>query len=253
MDEPVKYVCKYGDLDKLLNKELKDKFYALFDESWRMNYKGATPETNLSSLGIDYENPTVRDAVAFDLVKLDDDSVSNDSIYTYGEHLLYSPKEYERLLLHRNYRVNLVNLAEEWSVINYAKSKTTVKKRTMEHRFEGIRLSTTLMDYFVNVMDAGSADGIYVPFTNANDFSAEVSIIPNTHDNLRQITSRAYYDTKWAQYKWLLNKHGIANVATFALVDPTKDKNHTGEYLVKVQTGSEGNWKYLVVKMDKDG
>lgn len=73
----------------------------------------------MSYLGISYSNPTVRDAVAFDMVKLDDDSVSNDSKYTYPEHLEYSTLEYERFLLNKNYRINLVNLDPEFSKIRF--------------------------------------------------------------------------------------------------------------------------------------
>ena len=80
-----------------------------------MNYKNTTPEEFLQKFGIDLDNPTVRDAVAFDLVKLDDGSVSNDSIYTYDEHKNYSPREYERYLLNKNWRTHLVNLDPDWS------------------------------------------------------------------------------------------------------------------------------------------
>ena len=80
-------------------------------------------------------------------------------------------------------------------------------------------------------------------------------MIPNTHPDFRQITSRSYYDTKWAQYKRLCNKkYGFDNIATFALVDAKKDKNHTGEFLVKIQKKlGENEYKYLVVKMDMQG
>ena len=93
-----------------------------------------------------------------------------------------------------------------------------------------------------------------MPFTNANDFSIEVALIPNTHPDFRQITSRAYYDTQWAKYKRLLKSYGISAISTFALVDPKKDKNHTGEYLVKIQYKVPDNgFKYLVTTIDKDG
>ena len=94
-----------------------------------------------------------------------------------------------------------------------------------------------------------------MPFTNANDFSIEVALIPNTHPDFRQITSRAYYDTQWSQYKRLLKSYGISAISTFALVDPKKDKNHTGEHLVKIQYLNEQGKKYtyLVVVIDKDG
>jgi hypothetical protein len=126
-----RYICHKEDLDKLLDSTLKAKFQALFPNpeeegndrtAWRMYYgRGNTPQTFLSRLGIEYDNPKVRDAVAFDLVKLDDESVSNDSTYTYGEHVGYSPMEYERYLLHKNFRINLVNLDPDWSKITYVK------------------------------------------------------------------------------------------------------------------------------------
>lgn len=86
-----------------------------------MFYGKQAPSEFLEQFGIDFEHPTVRDAVAFDLVKLDDESVSNDSTYTYGEHVGYSPMEYERYLLHKNFRINLVNLDPDWSSITYVK------------------------------------------------------------------------------------------------------------------------------------
>lgn len=52
-------------------------------------------------------------------MKLDDDSVSNDNIYTYEERKNYSPMEYERYLLNKNFRINLVNLDPDWSNISY--------------------------------------------------------------------------------------------------------------------------------------
>lgn len=64
--------------------------------------------------------------MAFDLVKLDDSdensigSVSNDSIYTYEEHKVYSPLEYERFLLNKNFRVNLAKLEPEWSNLTFS-------------------------------------------------------------------------------------------------------------------------------------
>ena len=197
--------------------------------------------------GIDFEYPTVRDAVAFDLVKLDNESVSNDSTYTYGEHVGYSPMEYERYLLHKNFRINLVNLDPDWSEITYKNESgeevAPKRKRTVDKVYQGPRISKSLLEYFSSVMKNGGTkivvDGqeqdMYVPFTNANDFSMEVSLIPNTHPDFRQITSRAYYDTKWAQYKRLCQKYDFINIATFALVDAKRDKNHTGEFLVKIQ------------------
>lgn len=225
-------------------------------DAWRMFYGKQTPSEFLKQFGIDFEHPTVRDAVAFDLVKLDNESVSNDSTYTYEEHVGYSPMEYERYLLHKNFRINLVNLGPDWSEIAYKNESgeevAPKRKRTVDKVFQGIRLSNTLMEYFSKVID-GSDGEIYVPITNSNDFSMEVSLIPNTHPDFRQITSRAYYDTKWAQYKRLCQKYGFTNIATFALVDAKKDKNHTGGFLVKIQKEVSGRYKYLVVKMDRNG
>jgi hypothetical protein len=114
--------------------------------------------------GIDYDNPTVRDAVAFDLVKLDDDSVSNDNVYRYKDHQNYSPMEYERYLLNRNYRINLVNLDPERSNIKYGEDEQTStedynasishtkEKPTVVRMFQGPRISKTLLEYFQNVM-----------------------------------------------------------------------------------------------------
>ena len=52
-----------------------------------------------------------------------------------------------------------------------------------------------------------------------------------------------------------MKSYGISAISTFALVDPKKDKNHTGEYLVKIQYLNEQGKKYtyLVVIIDKDG
>jgi len=143
VDEPTKYVCTHGDLDLLLDDELKAKFQGLFydqiadgsedydiypkSSAWRMFYKQTTPEGFLSKYGIDFNNPTVRDAVAFDLVKLDDGSVSNDSLYTFDEKTTMSPMELERCLLNKNYRINLVNLEDEWSEITYHRAKSKGK------------------------------------------------------------------------------------------------------------------------------
>ena len=240
------YVCKVEDLDKLLPGDrhggLVKEFINLFSNNWRLRYvprkeyweevpkdpddtdeewknkrrgilerkRNAERKNKFKAFfdkyDIDYLHPTVRDAVAFDLVKLDDDSVSNDNIYRYEEHQNYSPMEYERYLLNRNFRINLVNLDPDWSNIMYGKDKkpssedeiveadseveetdVTKKKRTVVKEFQGIRISETLLDYFKKVMDnnGSASDEIYVPFTNANDFSAEIALIPNTHPDFR--------------------------------------------------------------------
>ena len=267
------YVCTYGDLDKLLPENLKQEFKGLFynpdgtqrKDAWRMFYGKMTPEKFLSRFDIDIENPTVRAAVAFDLVKLDDGSVSNDTTYTYPEHINYSSLEYERLLLHRNFRVNLVNLDPEWSNIKYRNKEERKRLRTVERVYQGARLSKSLLGYFKEVFDkAFNEDGtpnkqfdigsVYIPFTNANDFTTEVSLIPNTHPDFRAVTSRAYYDMRYRKYRHLLAKYGITAISSFALVDPEKDKNHTGEYLVKVQRKiGESKYLYVVATIDSEG
>ena len=115
---PIKYVCKKEDLDLLIDGDLRDAFADVFHRNgtWRIHYKNTTPNGFLQKF-MNPDNPTVRDAVALDLVRLDDGSTSNDSPYTYREHVRYSHLEYERMLLHRNYRINLVNLEDEWSVV----------------------------------------------------------------------------------------------------------------------------------------
>ena len=114
-------ICRFEDLDQPLEGELKSNFQSLFGtDCWRMHYKGADPKVFLAKFGIDYDEPTCRAAVAFDLMKRADGSVSNDSTFTWEERKFCSPMEYERQLLNRNYRINLVNLEPEWSVINYS-------------------------------------------------------------------------------------------------------------------------------------
>ena len=120
------YVCKVEDLDKLLPGDrhggLVKEFINLFSNNWRLRYvprkeyweevpkdpddtdeewknkrrgilerkRNAERKNKFKAFfdkyDIDYLHPTVRDAVAFDLVKLDDDSVSNDNVYRYEEH-----------------------------------------------------------------------------------------------------------------------------------------------------------------------
>ena len=215
----VKYVCESKDLDKKLKGDVKQKFCELFNNpktsddkmAWRMFYGNAKPKTFLQKFGINLDAPTVRDAVALDLVKVDNDSVSNDSDYTCKEHIKYSQMEYERYLLNKNFRINLVNLEPEWSKISYAgksndgEQAITKSKRTVERMYQGVIVSTTLMRFFrdlLNKKKAGfSLEGVYIPFTNANDFTTEVSLVPNTHPDFRPITARAYYDMKYAKYK----------------------------------------------------
>ena len=254
--DKIGYICHYEDLNKTLPDELTSKFQDLFsgDKAWRMNYNGKEPKDYLAPYGIDFYNPTFRDAVALDLVKLvDDDSVSNDYIYLANEHRWWSPMEYERWLMHRNYRINLVNLAPDFSNITYTKSETSDTRRTIDYMYQGIKMSSTLLSFFSNLLGGMAGEDVYSPVLNANDFSAEISLVPNTHTNFREVVTRAYYDRKYMDYRALMESFNISNIATFALVDPSKDKNHTGWFLVKVQRQFDDHYSYVVVKMDKDG
>ena len=59
---------------------------------------------------------------------------------------------------------------------------------------------------------------------------------------------------KYRKYRKLLSKYGITAISSFALVDPEKDKNHTGEYLVKVQRKiGESKYLYVVATIDSEG
>ena len=96
---------------------------------------------------------------------------------------------------------------------------------------------------------------VYVPFTNANDATVEVSLVSNTHPDFKAITTRAYYDMQYAKYKKLLRKHGIWSISTFAMVNQEKDKTHNGRFLVKVQRKLAGKniYECVVVMVDKEG
>lgn len=104
-----------------------------------------------------------------------------------------------------------------------------------------------------------SWDDLYVPFTNANDFTSEIALVPSNRKYFRATTSRAYYDEQYAKYRKMLRKYGISAISTFAIVDPEKDKNHTGWYWVKVQRKVKNRnngrlaYRYLVAKIDRNG
>lgn len=287
------YVCGVGDLDKPLPDDIKKEFQGLFyldfdnkvqrRDAWRMFYQNRTPDSFLARYGIDINHPTVRDAVAFDLVKLDDGSVSNNVEYLYPEHVCYSPMEYERWLLNRNYRINLVNLENEWSEVRYGKKEPDIQvgtdvfivgddepqkvmiKRTVQKEYQGCRLSDNLLGYFSYVMgrtfgeDGNPVPGfdfdqLHDPCATHNDFTQEIALIPNTHPNFPAITSRAYYDRKHARYFGKILHNGFSMVSTFARVDVFNDKNHTGEFLVKFQRRIDGGkYQYLVAKLDMNG
>lgn len=239
-----KYVCVLEDLDKLLDDDLKAEFHGLFysswgkdggnvkrPEAWRMFLGAESPESFLRPFGIDFAQPRVRDAVAFDLVKLDDGSVSNTHFYSYPEHVGYSPLEYERWLLNKNFRIQLVNTQPEWTRIHYLNlpgDDNTQVKRTVDRMFQGPRLPPRLLRFLVN------PDGI-PPATGPEDLTLEFSLVHDDSDDFQSLTSRAYYDTKYLEYKRQLDELGISAISTFALVDEKMDKNHTGRYLLKVQ------------------
>ena len=205
-------------------------------------------------------------------MKLDDNSVSNDTEYTFDEHVGYSQHEYDRFVLGRNFRIHLSNNAPEWREIEYLKGKDDSRenrktKRTIDRMYQGARMSSTVLKFFASVfkqcfnevdgtVDESKIAEVYVPFTNANDFTNEVAIVPNTHPDFKPSVSRAYYDNKYIKYRKLLKRWGIRAISTFALVDPEKDKNHTGWFRVKVQRkmeGLENPYQYIVCDIDKDG
>lgn len=203
-------------------------------------------------------------------MKLDDDSVSNSSDYTYMEHLTYSPLEYERMLLNRNYRVNLVNMEPEWSRITYTGEsglQSIKMKRSLERPYQGFRLSETILSYFNGIftesfdcndatpkMSTNFAKDVYLPYTLSSDVRSEVALISNTNPDLSPNVARRYYDMKYGEYLELLKKNNILAVSTFALVDPKRDKTHTGQYLVKVQKWfPNGKYGYIVATIDRNG
>jgi hypothetical protein len=95
---------------------------------------------------------------------------------------------------------------------------------------------------------------IYVPFTNANDFRIEFQLIPNTHPDCPAITTRAYYDREYSRYFGTLLERGFNYVSTYAVVDPSRYKTHTGDFLVKIQRRTtDGKYQYLVARVDVDG
>ncbi len=279
------YVCVLKDLDMLLPDELVKEFKGLFyqedghpqDEAWRMfcsrsGQSERTPESFFARFGVDWNNLRVRDAVAMDLIKLDDGTVSNDYFCTVKEQVKYSPNEMQRFLLNKNFRVNLVNLEREWSNISYTikdggdeDGRIQKLKRNVERMHQGIRMSNAFLEMFNQVFKLGfdeshkpirdfNEQDIYIPFTNANDFHQEVALIPNTHPDFKAVTSRAYYDLKHRQYVKRLRAHGIHAVASFALIDKDLDKSHNGDVLVKIQRKvGDGTWQYIVAKVDSDG
>ena len=159
-------MCGVSGLDSPLPEPLKTEFRNLFygadggknPSAWRLFYGGRDPERYfMDRFHISLSKPTIRDAVALDLVKLDDDYASNDYVYTSSEHVDYSVYEYERFLLHRNFRVNLVNLEPEWSDIrhrNDEEGKERKHVRTVDRVYQGVRLSKTLMGYFKEILDS---------------------------------------------------------------------------------------------------
>ena len=122
-----------------------------------MFYNTDPKEFLYSRCGINLDRPTIRDAVALDIIKLDDSnldvqSVSNDNVYTWPERITYSPMEYERFLLNKNFRINLVNLEHEWSKITYMGRNwdgehpdEKVVARTVDRVYQGPRMSLTLL------------------------------------------------------------------------------------------------------------
>ena len=137
--------------------------------------------------------------------------------------------------------------------------------RTVDRVYQGVRFSDSFLGYFNQILDAAFDDtgkldenfkvgDVYLPFTNENDIDVEFALIPNTHQDVKPTTARAYYDGQWIDYKRRLKRHGIDAISTFAIVDPLKDKNHTGWFWVKVQRVFDDGYGYVVCKVNcKDG
>ena len=242
---PTKYVCRKKDLDKYLDDDLKLELQTLFydnpynkvknEDAWRMFHDGMNPDDFMFSFGIDLNKPRVRDAVALDIIKLDDDSVSNSRDYTFMEHVTYSPLEYERMVLNRNYRVNLVNFEDEWVKITYTGEGNewiTKRKRTVDRVWQGLRLSDHVLGYFNSIFktafDENTGDvkkdvdldkDVYLPPMSWLDVTNEVSLIPNAVETLDPTRARDYYDERYDEYKDSLRRNNILMVSAFALVD----------------------------------
>ena len=92
--------------------------------------------------------------------------------------------------------------------------------------FQGVAVSKTLAKYFSELLavDVSNNDEVVIspaqeeeympPVLNAADFSAEISLIPNTCFNYRQIYFRAYYDRKWLEYKEMLKYFKISAISS---------------------------------------
>lgn len=187
--------------------------------------------------------------------------VSNDWDCEWEKHLGHSPSEYERMLLHRNYRTNMVHTEPEFTMIRYEGEDEPQPRETVSFMYQGIRFSDTILSYFRTIMEAQVSgkdpSEVEVPTTNQDDISIEMALVPNVHPDFRPQTSRSYYDQKYIQYKKdLREKYGIQNISSFALVDHHKDKTHTGKFRIKVQFamldgGTE--YHYLVADVDCNG
>ena len=261
-----KYVCKVEDLNKFLPIELKEELWSLFYEkhtdgkwhaknsAWRMFHgKKMTPQKFFTRYGEDFSHPTVRLGVALDLIKLDDSSVSNDSEYHYGELETMSPQEIDRFILHRNFRINLVNLDYEYTNVKY-KDGDVKKVITVDRWYQGARFSDTYLQFFQNIFINGFDENTYVPFTNGQDLTTQVSLIPYTHPDFSPLVSRSYYDTRYKDYLAKLKQFGIDNISSFALVDSRRGKTHTGEFLIKViRRMNDLSYKNIVVRIDMNG
>lgn len=121
-----------------------------------------------------------------------------------------------------------------------------------------------VLGYFHQLFVQGFANGqpkadfdvdkdVYLPSTSENDIDTEVALIPNVHKRFKAITSRAYYDKQYLDYKDTLERFNINAISSFALVSPKKDKNHIGRYLLKVQRKVDDKYLYIVATIDREG
>ena len=105
---------------------------------------------------MDFDKPTVRDAVSVGLVKLDDGSVSNSKEYVGEDEQKNTNLEWERRILNQNYRINLFQDHPEYSNVHYMNSEdptVTIRKKVEEQVYQGVRLSNSMLNFFDDVFD----------------------------------------------------------------------------------------------------
>lgn len=265
------HVCQRSDLDLLLDEGLRREFQSVFydfdqegnrtprSDSWRL-FRGTAPERVLGGLGVDFERPTVRDAVALGLVKLDDPSVSNEFHYVLRTHRASevscaSPSELERLLLNRNHRLNLPRMEGLNRKVrcSYVLGGTPRVCEEISAAYLGVRLSDHLLDYVGLVLDqafseAGRPVRPFVP--SSRDVQVLTALVPNTDPDLAPTVFRSRFDQEWVEWKARLAQRNIYGISTYALVDPTRQKLHTGRFLAMAVRELDDGYGCVELELD---